>query len=115
MMDQHVANSGTLSHKLSGCHRHRGDRTKMCIIDVFNSKQQEEDFSVVVSYRDIAAKNYSLSAGQYFDVKIDYVDITPEQFAEKMRVFTDNLDGLFGQSRELEAEIKKQLAGLKYE
>lgn len=52
------------------------------IIDVFNGKQQQEDFSVVVSYRDIAAKNYSLSAGQYFDVKIEYVDITPEQFSE---------------------------------
>jgi type I restriction enzyme M protein len=85
------------------------------IIDVFNGKQQEEDFSVVVSYRDIAAKNYSLSAGQYFDVKIEYVDITPEEFAAKMQAFTDNLDSLFSQSRELEAEIKKQLAGLNYE
>jgi type I restriction enzyme M protein len=85
------------------------------IIDVFNGKQQEEDFSVVVSYRDIAAKNYSLSAGQYFDVKIEYVDITPEQFAEKMQAFNNNLDSFFNQSRELEAEIKKQLAGLKYE
>ncbi len=85
------------------------------IIDVFNGKQQEEDFSVVVSYRDIAAKNYSLSAGQYFDVKIEYVDITPEQFAQKMQAFNDNLEGLFSQSLELEAEIKKQLAGLKYE
>lgn len=74
-----------------------------------------EDFSVAVSYSDIEAKNYSLSAGQYFDVKIEYVDITPEQFAEKMQVFTSNLDSLFNQSRELGAEIKKQLAGLKYE
>lgn len=85
------------------------------IIDVFNDKQAEEDFSVAVSYADIAAKNYSLSAGQYFDVKIEYVDITPEQFAEKMQAFNDNLESLFRQSRELEAEIKKQLAGLKYD
>ena len=85
------------------------------IIDVFNAKQTEEDFSVAVSYDDIAAKNYSLSAGQYFDVKIDYVDITPEEFAAKMKGFSDNLDSLFSQSRELEAEIKKQLAVLNYE
>lgn len=85
------------------------------IIDVFNAKETVEDFSVAVSYSDIEAKNYSLSAGQYFDVKIEYVDITPEQFAEKMQVFTSNLDSLFNQSRELGAEIKKQLAGLKYE
>ena len=85
------------------------------IIDVFNAKETIEDLSVAVSYDDIEAKNYSLSAGQYFDVKIEYVDITPEQFAEKMQGFTSNLDSLFSQSRELEAEIKQQLAGLKYE
>lgn len=85
------------------------------IIDVFNAKETIEDLSVAVSYDEIQAKNYSLSAGQYFDVKIEYVDITPEQFAEKMQGFTSNLDNLFSQSRELETEIKKQLAGLKYE
>lgn len=85
------------------------------IIDVFNAKETIEDLSVAVSYDDIEAKNYSLSAGQYFDVKIEYVDITPEQFAQKMQGFTSNLDSLFSQSRELETEIKKQLAGLKYE
>lgn len=85
------------------------------IIDVFNAKESVEDFSVAVSYDQIEAKNYSLSAVQYFDVKIEYVDITPEQFAEKMQAFTNNLDSLFSQSRELETEIKKQLAGLGYE
>lgn len=85
------------------------------ICEVFNNKWTEDDFSVVVSYDEIAAKNYSLSAGQYFDVKIEYSDITPEQFAAKMKGFTDNLESLFSQSRELEAEIKKGLAGLKYE
>ncbi|MCB1984431.1 MAG: SAM-dependent DNA methyltransferase [Nitrosomonas sp.] len=85
------------------------------IIDVFNAKRAEEDFSVVVSYDDIAAKNFSLSAGQYFDVKIEYVDITPEEFAARMQGFSDNLDNMFSQSRELEAEIKKQLKGLIYE
>ncbi|WP_350359552.1 class I SAM-dependent DNA methyltransferase [Vreelandella sp. SM1641] len=85
------------------------------IIDVFNAKEAVEDFSVAVSYSDIEAKNYSLSAGQYFDVKIEYSDITPEQFSEKMQDFTSNLDNLFSQSRDLETEIKKQLAGLKYD
>ncbi|EPQ9963453.1 HsdM family class I SAM-dependent methyltransferase [Vibrio cholerae] len=85
------------------------------IIDVFNNKWTEEDFSVAISYDEIAAKNYSLSAGQYFEVKIEYVDITAEQFVEKMQSFTSNLDSLFNQSRELETELKKQLAGLKYD
>jgi type I restriction enzyme M protein len=85
------------------------------IIATFNAKQAVEDFSVVVSYADIAAKNYSLSAGQYFDVKIEYSDLSPAQFAEKMNGFTDKLDGLFKESAGLEREIKKQLAGLRYE
>lgn len=82
------------------------------ICEVFNKKWCEEDFSVLVSYDDIAAKNYSFSAGQYFDVKIEYTDITPKQFSEKMKGFTDNLNKLFSQSRELEAEIKRKLEGL---
>lgn len=85
------------------------------IIATFNAKQAVEDFSVVVRYDDIAAKNYSLSAGQYFEVKIEYVDLTPEQFAAKMQGFTDNLDKLFKESAGLEQEICKQLAGLRYE
>ena len=82
------------------------------IIATFNAKQAVEDFSVVVSYADIAAKNYSLSAGQYFDVKIEYSHLTPAQFAEKMQGFTDKLDTLFQESAGLEQEIKKQLAGV---
>ena len=85
------------------------------IIEAFNQKQAHEDFSVVVSYEDIINKNYSLSAGQYFDVKIEYVDITPEEFAAKMQGYTQNLEKLFKESNTLEEEIKKQLAGLKYE
>ncbi|MDX8400382.1 MAG: class I SAM-dependent DNA methyltransferase [Gallionellaceae bacterium] len=85
------------------------------IISTFNSKEAVDDFSVVVSYEDIKAKNYSLGAGQYFEMKIEYVDISPEQFSEKMKSFTLSLNELFQQSSETEAEIRKQLVGLKYE
>lgn len=84
------------------------------IIATFNAKQAVEDFSVVVSYADIAAKNYSLSAGQYFEVKIEYSDLTPEQFADKMRGFTDRLEALFKESAGLELEIKERLAKVRY-
>jgi type I restriction enzyme M protein len=85
------------------------------IISTFNEKKAVDDFSVVVSYEEIAAKNYSLSAGQYFDVKIEYVDISQDEFEEKLRSFSSNLDRFFAESRDLEIEIKSQLAGLKYE
>jgi type I restriction enzyme M protein len=85
------------------------------IINTFNEHKAIEDFSVVVSYEQIAEKNYSFSAGQYFDVKIEYVDITPKEFESKMKSFQSNLDSLFAESKELEKEIQKQLNGFKYE
>jgi type I restriction enzyme M protein len=85
------------------------------IINTFNKHEAIEGFTVVVSYEQIAEKNYSFSAGQYFDVKIEYTDITPEEFAAKMEGFKSNLDALFAESKTLEKEIQKQLNGLKYE
>lgn len=85
------------------------------IIDTFNGREVVDDFSVAVSYEEIESKNYSLSAGQYFDLKIEHVDITPAKFAAKMQTFTNNLDHLFDQSRELERELQEQLARLNYE
>lgn len=85
------------------------------IITTFNNKEVVDDFSVVVSYDEIKAKNYSFSAGQYFEVKIEYTDITHEEYQAKMKGFTVNLDSLFSQSKDLEGEIKKQLAGLQYD
>ena len=85
------------------------------IISTFNEKQAVEDLSVVVSKEEIAAKNYSFSAGQYFEVKIEYTDITAEEFAEKMTGFENRLVDLFQQGNSLDLEIQKQLKGLKYE
>jgi len=84
------------------------------IIDTFNKHEAKEDFTVVVSYQEIKDKNYSFSAGQYFEVKIQYTDITPKEFTMKMDSFKKNLDELFTESKTLEAEIKKQLGGLRY-
>ena len=85
------------------------------VINTFNKHEAVEDFTVVVSYEQIKEKNYSFSAGQYFDVKIEYTDITPEAFAAKMEGFKSNLKTLFAESKTLEMEIQKQLEGVKYE
>ena len=85
------------------------------IITTFNEHKAVEDFSVVVSYEQIAEKNYSFSAGQYFDVKIEYTNITPAEFADKMKAFQTNLDSMFKESRELEREIQRHLKELNYE
>jgi len=85
------------------------------IVSTFNAKEVVDDLSVVVSYDEIAKKNYSLSAGQYFEVKIEYVDITADEFEAKMSGFKEDLKGLFKDSKELEKEIMEQLEGLVFE
>ncbi len=91
------------------------DKEEDTIIDTFNAKTPIDDFSVVVSYDEIIAKNYSLSAGQYFEVKIEYTDITAEEFTAKMKTFESNLEELFAESKTLEKDIQNNLKGLKYE
>jgi type I restriction enzyme M protein len=85
------------------------------IIQTFNTKQAVEDFSVVVSYEEIAEKNYSFSAGQYFDVKVEHVAMTPKQFEKELADRKERIKSLFGESSRLEKQIEKQLSGLAYE
>ena len=44
------------------------DEEENDIIQTFNQKEAKDNFSVLVSYEDLKAKSYSLSAGQYFEV-----------------------------------------------
>lgn len=84
------------------------------IISTFNNAEAIDDFSVVVSYDEIKEKNYSLSAGQYFDIKIEYVDITEEKFNKRMADYRKTLTEQFAESHRLEEEIMKQLKSLKF-
>lgn len=85
------------------------------IINTFKQKKQVDEFSIVVKSNDIVKKNYSFSAGQYFEVKIEYVELTQEEFNEKMATYIVNLDKYFSEGRSLEKEIKQRLGELKYE
>ena len=62
----------------------------------------------------VYAKGYSLSAGQYFDIKIDYVDITEEEFRRRMDDYETTLAEQFEESHRLEQEILKQLRSIKF-
>lgn len=84
------------------------------IVNTFQNKESIEDFSVAVSYDEIKEKGYSLSAGQYFDIKIEYVDITEEEFNKRMTDYKTTLKQQFEESHRLEAEIMKQLESLKF-
>ena len=84
------------------------------IVSTFQNKEAVDDFSVTVTYDEIKEKGYSLSAGQYFDIKIDYVDITEEEFNKRMNDYKTTLTQQFAESHRLEDEIMKQLGSLSF-
>lgn len=79
------------------------------IVNIFRNKEVVEDFSVTPTFDEIKEKGYSFSAGQYFDIKIDYVDITEDEFNRRMDNFKTTLRQQFSESHRLEEEIMKQL------
>ena len=85
------------------------------IVDTFLNKEVVEDFSVAVTYDEIKEKKYSLSAGQYFDVKIEYVELSQEEFNSRMTAYATKLQEFFNESNKLQSEIIEQLKKVKYE
>ena len=86
------------------------------IITTFNNKESVDDFYVAVTNEEIKEKErvINLSAGQYFDIKIEYIDITEEEFKSRMKMYKQTLTEQFAESRLLEEEIMKQLDSLQF-
>lgn len=84
------------------------------IVGTFNADEEVDDFSVLATTDEIAGKKYSFSAGQYFEVKIDYVDLTPEEFDAKLAEHMGALHDLFSEGDRLQGEIEAQLQKLRF-
>ncbi len=85
------------------------------IQNAFINQEVVEDFSVKVTYKQVEEKNYSFSAGQYFEVKIDFVELSQKEYEHKIATYSANLDKLFSKGKTLEESIKKRLGELKYD
>lgn len=83
------------------------------IIDTFNNEVEEQDFSIKVSYDKISEKKYSFSAGQYFEIIIEHIDITPEEFQAKLDAFEAEYSVLTQEGAELDRQIIENLRRLK--
>jgi len=79
------------------------------IVRVFQNKLTEENFSVAVTYEEIKQHNYFLTAGQFFDVKIEYKNITEEEYTKEITSIARDLKALFNASKELEDTIINNL------
>ena len=84
------------------------------IVNTFLNREVVDDFSIIVDYTKLKQK-YSLAAGQYFDVKIEYVPLTEEEFNQKMSEYKTELTKLFEEGRELDKQIMEGLSKLHYD
>ena len=84
------------------------------IIDAFLDTEEIEGFSIKVGYDDIKTKGYSLSAGQYFEIKITVSELTTEQFNERISGLKEDLRTLSTKGSNLEKEINDSLEKIQY-
>ena len=85
------------------------------IQECFLNNDEIENFSINVDTKEISEKEYSLAASQYFDIKIEYSAMTPEEFKEVIDDYSKTLDKLFSEKSECEKELKNNLGMMKYE
>jgi len=82
------------------------------IVDTFVAGKPVENFCVCPSYDEIKDKGYSLSAGQYYDVKIEHIDITEEEFNKRILGFKKALSSLTKDGDSIQEQINKSLGSL---
>jgi type I restriction enzyme M protein len=85
------------------------------IIETINNFQNIEGFSIILDTDKIKSKKYSFAAGQYFETKIEYSELSPDEFEEVLASSKENLESMFMESEKLEKTILKNFKLLSYE
>jgi type I restriction enzyme M protein len=83
------------------------------IISTFNAASEIEDFSITVTTSQIAANKYSFSAGQYFDIKIEYTEISELEFINEINSISKSLSAYQSESSRLHDVLMRQMKTLK--
>lgn len=84
------------------------------ITKTYIEKTEEDKFSVLVDYSRILEKKSSLSAGPYFDIKMDYVELTKEEFNDYINKCKSNIESLIEENNKLNEDILKSIKELNY-
>lgn len=85
------------------------------IIDTINSFQSIEGFSIILDTDKIKSKKYSFAAGQYFETKIEYSELSPDEFEEVLTTSKESLELMFKENEKLEKTILNNFKLLSYE
>lgn len=82
------------------------------IVGTFRKSEEKKNFSVCPSTDDIKSKAYSFSAGQYFEVVIEYKEITEIHFTSLINEYAESLEALYKKNKECEDKILVDLKNL---
>ncbi len=85
------------------------------IIDTINNFQSIEGFSIILDTDKIKSKKYSFAAGQYFETKIEYTELSPDEFEEVLTTSKESLELMFKENEKLEKTILNNFKLLSYE
>ena len=83
------------------------------IVNTFIAGEPVEDFCVCPTYSQIKEKKNSLSAGQYFDVKIEHVDISAQEFKSRIEAFKKSLQRIHNEESKVQSKIDSSLKKIK--
>lgn len=84
------------------------------IIDTFIERKEEDRLSLLVSTDEITNKDYSLSAGHYFEIRFEHIELTEDQFKTQFNKYRTEIADLWAEGHKLESEIKIALEELHY-
>lgn len=85
------------------------------IVSFFKKREVENGFAVLVDNKEIREKKYSFSPGQFFETEIEYIEISPEEFNNKMTMYKTNLLNMSKEASELTTKIQKLLGDIEYD
>lgn len=85
------------------------------IVNIFNNKLEKENLSILVNYDEFKNRHYSFSAGQYFDVKMEALDITTEEFNSETNKFLNEIESLINSRNIMEEQLKKDIIKVNYD
>lgn len=84
------------------------------ITNTFLANEAKEDFSVLVDFAQIEAKNYSFAAGQYFELKMQHINLSEDEFKAQLNAYQNELNALFDKGEKLQKEILTQMKNLRF-
>ena len=85
------------------------------IVNSINNKTVIDDFSSLVDVDKIKSNKYSFSAGQYFELIIEYSDISEDQFYNRIDDLSKIIENVTFENNKLNNELIELLKEIKYE